>query len=642
MVAPVPLQRKRFGPLSFTHHAIRITHSFPTPSQYQEALQHPGAAFADEALQRAEPRTGPLGLPRPVTGAFAAVFPMTTPEGARYAAKCFLSDAPEQQKRYRAVAKHLAEAELPYTVGFDYQPEGVRVGGEAFPLLKMDWAEGAPLSRFAEAHRDDPETLGALADAWAQMLADLEDANVAHGDLQHGNVLVEDTSEGDGPALTLVDYDTTFVPALAGTTSAEVGHRNYQHPDRTEDDFGPRLDRFAGLAVYVALRALAVRPGLWERYDTGENLLFRAADFYDPGASPLFAELEALDALPSREVGALRAACHRAPEDAPRLAEVRSGTAPVEAERPSPARRKKRAAAREGVARWFAPALGATGAVAALIALAGEVVAAAGVLLAAGAAAGTVAARGYRRQPVVRRRQRLCREVARFDERVANLRREEQALQDRRATVLDTQAERRAERLAELREEALREELGRHFIGEVRGEKGLSHKTVVRLKAAGLRTAYEATPDALADVTKLGETTTARLEAWRAALAERYADALPESLSPAQERRLERRAERRLEQIDDEAARVRRKIEAQTAERADAEARAEALPALPFTRYLRYLLRLTASLPAPEDAAPAPPTPAPRVETPAAPSERDPAPSEPSASNDDAAWYRRS
>ncbi|PSQ83699.1 MAG: hypothetical protein BRD44_03635 [Bacteroidetes bacterium QS_7_67_15] len=596
---------------------------FPTPSAYQEALQHPETAFADAALQRAEPRTGPLGLPRPVTGAFAAVFPMTTPEGTTVAAKCFLSDAPDQQNRYRAVADHLADADLPYTVGFDYQPEGVRVGGAAFPLLKMDWAEGAPLNRFAEKHRGAPATLDALAEAWADMLADLEAANVAHGDLQHGNVLVRETPEGR-PALTLVDYDTAFVPALAGKQSAEVGHRNYQHPDRTEDDFGPHLDRFAGLAVYVALRALASRPGLWEKYDTGENLLFRAADFYDPGASPLFAELGALDVL-QHEVSALRAACHRPPEDAPTLADVRSGTAPVEAD-PAP-RRRERAVPREGVARWFAPALGGALVVAALGAAVGWGLAAGGGLLGAVAAAGVVALRAYRRQSVVRRRRRLHREAARFAERIENLRREQQTLQEQR------------------------------FIGEARGVEGLSHKTVVRLKAANVRTAYEATPEALAGVRKLGEASTARLEAWRAALVERYADDMPEALSPAQKRRLKRRAERRLEQIDEEAARTRRKIEVQRAEREDAMARAEALPALSFARYLRYLLHFESSLPSPEETqTPAPPTPVPPAEAPppeASPAETPPAgprsnperpdPDRPeaSASEGEGAWYEQ-
>lgn len=611
--------------------------SYPTPSAYQEALQHPEAAFADDELKRATPRTGPLGLPRPVTGAFAAVFPMTTPGGATYAVKCFLSEADEQQARYRAIATHLAEAALPYTVDFDYQAEGIRVEGNAFPLLKMEWAEGLPLNRFVESHLEAPRILGALAEAWTAMLPDLEEAGVAHGDLQHGNVLVAGPAET--PRLRLVDYDTLFVPALEGRRSAEVGHRNYQHPDRTEADFGLHLDRFPGLAVYVALRALVLRPGLWEQYNTGENVLFRASDFYDPGASPLFAALADLEDL-QREVDVLRTACHLAPEDAPSLVALRSGTAEIEVPPAAETRDRRQRAPREGLARWLAPALAMGGGGLALLAAAGLWLTAVLAMLLGGGAAVVAAARGYWRQPVVRRHRRLRQEAARFAERTRNLQREEETLHRQRETVLAEREERRAERLEERRQEALRAHLKHHFIGEVRAVNGLSHKTVVRLKAAGIRNAYEATPEALEGVTKLGEKSTARLKMWRAALVERYAEEVPTALGPAEERRLRRFTERRLEQIDAEIARARRKAEAQDTERADAEKHARALPDLSFGHYVQYLLRLRASLPAPETA-PAPPPAAPLKGTPPAADEPSPAagPNGPAEEPGEQPWY---
>src|SRR5690606_14666238 len=134
--------------------------------------------------------------------------------------------------------------------------------------------------------------------------------------------------DGGGWTLRLVDYDTAYVPALRGRRSPEIGHRNYQHPDRGEDHFGPYLDHFAGLVVYTALRACAVRPGLWDAYDTGENLLFRASDFYDPAQSPLFEALAGEAALRPL-VEALRAACLLEPEAVPPLAAVLGGTAPT-------------------------------------------------------------------------------------------------------------------------------------------------------------------------------------------------------------------------------------------------------------------------------------------------------------------------
>ena len=93
----------------------------------------------------------------------------------------------------------VSSAALPSTVAFDYQPEGVRVAGRSYPILKMAWAEGEGLAEFTARHLEDLETLRALAEAWRALLADLAAAGVAHGDLQHGNVLVRT----DGGAIRL-------------------------------------------------------------------------------------------------------------------------------------------------------------------------------------------------------------------------------------------------------------------------------------------------------------------------------------------------------------------------------------------------------------------------------------------------------
>jgi serine/threonine protein kinase len=119
----------------------------------------------------------------------------------------------------------------------------------------------------------------------------LHAAEVAHGDLQHGNVLL--VREGNSLALKLVDYDGMWVPALAASPSGEVGHSAYQHPQRLREQvYGPKLDRFPILLIATALRALLVagRP-LWDKYDCDDNLLFRQEDLMSPSKSRLFYEI---------------------------------------------------------------------------------------------------------------------------------------------------------------------------------------------------------------------------------------------------------------------------------------------------------------------------------------------------------------
>lgn len=578
--------------------------NYPTPSDYQEAVQTPKAAFQDPDLQAATPRTNVLGLPQPITGAFAAVFPMTTETDDRFAVKCFLNEVPKQQSRYEAVAEHLDTVDLDALVEFDYQPSGIRVEGTDFPLLKMEWVEGTVLNRFVEEHLDSPDVLSALSEAWADLMVNLEASDLAHGDLQHGNVLVQTTD--DGLQLRLVDYDTMYVPALEGWRSAEVGHRNYQHPDRTDADFGPSLDRFPGLAVYTALRACAARPRLWERYDIGENLLFRDADFYDPDQSALFDELASMEAV-AAPLAALRTACFVEPADVPPLADVRAGRLePAEVSVARAQRKRGRdQAERSTFAQGFLP-----GALAAVLVSAGTATLGGSLLGAAVALVGCLGGTAwvghrYRRLSLVRRRRRLEQEEARFTEAIRGLEREVESLRDKRDELLNSIDERRAERLEELRQEKLYDHLKHHFIGEVREVEGIIHKHVVRLKAANIRTAYEATPEAVEDVRRISDEARTRINMWRAALVREHEEELPESLSPAEERRLRRYIDHRVEDVDETLARTQEKIEVQKTERERVRDRLDDLPALSPVRYLRYLLRL-GSLPDPVDGASAP------------------------------------
>ncbi|MEJ5378524.1 MAG: hypothetical protein WHX93_18290 [bacterium] len=143
------------------------------------------------------------------------------------------------------------------------------------------------MDAFIEKNLGNPGALLSLARRWVEMVKALGEASVAHGDLQHGNVLVANRE------LRLVDYDGMYVPALLGEGSHEVGHRNYQHPLRTEADFGPHLDNFSAWVVYVSLIALAVDPGLWRRFSGGDEcLLFRRRDFEQPETSDVLRSLE--------------------------------------------------------------------------------------------------------------------------------------------------------------------------------------------------------------------------------------------------------------------------------------------------------------------------------------------------------------
>ncbi|MCO6693722.1 hypothetical protein KQI59_04580 [Streptomyces sp. Vc17.3-30] len=278
---------------------------FPSGAEYAEALQHTQLCFHHPELKGARPELTGLGLPRPISGAFASVFSLTSPtSGRRYAVKCFTRHVPDQERRYEAISSRLAlldpaELSQPWNLGFEYLPDAISVGRERYPVLKMEWAEAVTLSSWLDDNHTDRTAVDRLADRFEELTRDLASHQIAHGDLQHGNLLV-----ASDDTLRLVDYDGMYVPALADLGGTERGHRNYQSPLRGNDDFGVDLDRFSAWVIFLSLKAIASEPALWSRLHepSGEFLLLTEEDFTSPAGS---ARLQTLLTHPDRMVSGL-------------------------------------------------------------------------------------------------------------------------------------------------------------------------------------------------------------------------------------------------------------------------------------------------------------------------------------------------
>src|SRR5262249_19498749 len=197
---------------------------WPLSQDYNEAIQSPARNFTDPDLRRGEAAVNALGLPMPRSGNFADVYQVRCPDGSRWAVKCFTREVPGLHQRYAATSAHLRRARLLFTVDFTYLDQGIRVGGQWFPVLKMQWVEGMPLNQFVARSADKPAVLEGLLHIWGRMGQQLRTAGVAHGDLQHGNVLLVRDPGANSLALKVVDYDGMWVPALAGQPSGAVGH----------------------------------------------------------------------------------------------------------------------------------------------------------------------------------------------------------------------------------------------------------------------------------------------------------------------------------------------------------------------------------------------------------------------------------
>jgi hypothetical protein len=171
---------------------------WPLSQDYNEAIQSPAANFTDIDLRQGQPVTNALGIPMPRSGTFADVYQLRCP-GGDFAVKCFTREVPGLCDRYAAIGTHLRSAALPFTVEFHYLPQGIRVLGQWYPVVKMRWVEGLLLNQFVRDSLDKPAVLAAMAELWVRMARRLRASSVAHGDLQHGNVILTPERDGASP-----------------------------------------------------------------------------------------------------------------------------------------------------------------------------------------------------------------------------------------------------------------------------------------------------------------------------------------------------------------------------------------------------------------------------------------------------------
>ena len=260
--------------------------AWPGITDYSEAVQNPQVCFRGTELESGLPAVNRRGMPLVFSGAFACVYSVEA-AGRKYAVRCFTREVKDQQSRYNQLSEYLINV-LPLSfVHFEFQEHGINLKGDWYPIVRMEWVEGESLSGFVDANLRDPDALLRVAAQWrGGPCASLRGLRIAHNDLQHGNVMVQANGR-----IRLVDYDGMFLPQFEGERSPELGHKNYQHPQRTADDYDAYVDNFPSVVVYLSLLALADDPDQWS-YFNDDNLIFTRDDYAAPAESELFARLK--------------------------------------------------------------------------------------------------------------------------------------------------------------------------------------------------------------------------------------------------------------------------------------------------------------------------------------------------------------
>jgi hypothetical protein len=264
--------------------------ALPTPTDYYTAVQIPQVCFTDIELMSSTVELTAIGLPKPYSGNFTTTYKLTN--GANdWAVRCFTREINDLKQRYQAIGDFLSKNQSNYFVEAKYLPNGIKIGHKSYPMIKMKWINGDVLNVYISRNHSNRSVIESLLNDFVNLVKDLETFNIAHGDLQHGNILVQNGR------VFLIDYDGMFFPELTGLGTNEIGHPNYQHPERSSSHFNKDMDRFASIVIYLGLKAVAINPALWRKYSNDDNILFKQSDLRNPQTSELIRDLYAIPTL---------------------------------------------------------------------------------------------------------------------------------------------------------------------------------------------------------------------------------------------------------------------------------------------------------------------------------------------------------
>ncbi|MBO3750420.1 hypothetical protein J5X84_30435 [Streptosporangiaceae bacterium NEAU-GS5] len=212
------------------------------------------------------------------------MFKLTTTGRQIWAVKCYTTADPDRADRYRHITEELARRPANWTVDCAYHARGIKGwDGNWWPVLLMPWVGGVPLLTWLGSNADNSLAVERCRRDFAVTIHNMHKRQIAHGDLQPGNVIVE-----AGDRLRLIDYDGMYVPGLDHLPLRQSGMPGFQHPGwAAAGKLCAFMDRFPGRLIHLSLLAIAREPIVWQELhvDGSDSLLLEADDLKKPETS---------------------------------------------------------------------------------------------------------------------------------------------------------------------------------------------------------------------------------------------------------------------------------------------------------------------------------------------------------------------
>lgn len=225
------------------------------------------------------------------SGGFTVVYPYEV-NSEKWAFRCWHTEMGNVRRRFEIIARAIQKSNAKYLCDFAYVDEGIIVDGKIYPTTRMRWVDGSKIKDYICQNKTNKVLLHQLAKNFLALVQDMHHHNLAHGDLQHGNIIVDPSGN-----LFLVDYDSFYCDELKGEPDIITGLKDYQHPLRhTNNVITEKVDYFSELIIYLSILGIAAKPELVDKYqvEDSEHMLFESNDFAHLRSSKIYQELHGI------------------------------------------------------------------------------------------------------------------------------------------------------------------------------------------------------------------------------------------------------------------------------------------------------------------------------------------------------------
>ena len=161
-----------------------------------------------------------------------------------------------------------------YIVNYEYLQNSLIVANSKQDVLLMDWIAGKTLFKFlndiCETNSQNARNqIRQIARRFKDMAKWMHSKQIAHGDLQHDNIIIKDNGD-----IVLCDYDSMYVPGMENFDQITTGYEGYQHPLRKQ--YSPRKmdkkdDYFSEIIIYLGLLILSMSTIFWDHEESNEQ-----------------------------------------------------------------------------------------------------------------------------------------------------------------------------------------------------------------------------------------------------------------------------------------------------------------------------------------------------------------------------------